>query len=378
LINCGKEINNMAVKGELREILIKDLEFDPENPRLPRSLYNSSDREVVTWMLQDASLIDLLASIAYNGYFNGEPVLVVPHPEKKGKYIVVEGNRRLASVKILRQPHIASVKKATIEGILEEAPPENIPEKLPAFEFRKKEDVLAYLGYRHVTGIKNWGALSKAKYIDSLYHTLEKKLPEKEKYQLLAKKIGSKGYYVQRLHVSYRLFIVIENNGYYGIKNLDDESIDFSNLVDAATRYAGISEFLDLNFQEKNPLKNLNTEHLAEVTRWLFEKNDQNRTRVGENRNIRILNAIVKAPRALEAFREGKSLDEASLLTSMPDEIVSNAIQSALTQLKYAQENIHLLKIGNPQNIELLHEANQVIKILHNVLTFKQSPIEDL
>lgn len=368
----------MAVKGELREIEIKDLEFDPENPRLPKSLYHSSEKEVANWMLQDASLIDLIASIAYNGYFNGEPILVVPHPEKNGKFIVVEGNRRLASVKILRQPHLASVKKATIESILGEAPPENIPEKLPAFEFRKKEDVLAYLGYRHVTGIKNWGALSKAKYIDSLYQTLKKKLSEKEKYQLLAKKIGSKGYYVQRLHVSYRLFLVIENNSYYGIKNLDDESIDFSNLVDAATRYSGISEFLELSFQEKDPMVNLNTGHLAELTRWLFEKNDQNRTRVGENRNIRILNAIVQAPRALEAFREGKSLEEASLLTSLPEEIVANAIQSALTQLKYAQENLHLIKVGNPKNIEMLHEANQVIKVLHNSLTLKQSPIEDI
>ena len=140
----------------IQEILIDNLRFDPFNPRLPRlsRIYEQQDdSEIIDWMLIDASLIDLFSSIANNGYFAGEPIVVV-----KGEgvdYIVVEGNRRLAAVKLLNNPQLSSIKQATIRDIIQEREIKEIPHSLPCYILEYREQADDYLGFRHVTGVKS-------------------------------------------------------------------------------------------------------------------------------------------------------------------------------------------------------------------------------
>ena len=90
------------------EIKLEDLHLDHINPRLPRNLQNKSDDDVINWMLSVDNLIELMLAIGNNGFFPGEPLLVV---NENGKNIVVEGNRRLASLKLLENPVIAKQRK---------------------------------------------------------------------------------------------------------------------------------------------------------------------------------------------------------------------------------------------------------------------------
>ncbi|TAF77594.1 MAG: hypothetical protein EAZ53_02410 [Bacteroidetes bacterium] len=92
------------------KVLVSDLNLDPENPRLPERLKYAPEKEVLNWMLSDATLVDLMASIAENGFFSGEPILIV---EENGKHVVVEGNRRLASIKLLANPELATESPRT-------------------------------------------------------------------------------------------------------------------------------------------------------------------------------------------------------------------------------------------------------------------------
>ena len=322
---------------------ISDLEFDQKNPRLPKKLQNQSDEKVIEWMLLDASLLDLVASIAINGFFPGEPLLVVKN-KFTGKFTVVEGNRRLASCKILNDPSLASIKEKTIYNIISETPKSNIPKSVPAFLFEERKDILQYLGYRHVTGVKSWGALPKAKYLYELFQldTSTKNLREKSKE--LAKKIGSRGDYVMRLLTSYQLFLTLEENNFFNIDKLSEENIEFSNLVDSATRFSNISNYLNLNFDSNNPLEELNINRFEELCKWLFARNEENKTQIGENRNIRILNSVIKNEKALEAFRAFTPIKEANLLTEAPDQIYEKSLKSALNNLKNAKDVVEHIK----------------------------------
>ena len=87
------------MSNEIQYIETGKLEFDPENPRFYRLNERAgSDDAVIEEMLDDESVQDLMLSIGEQDYFPGEPLLVV----KKGKkFVVVEGNRRLAAVKLL-------------------------------------------------------------------------------------------------------------------------------------------------------------------------------------------------------------------------------------------------------------------------------------
>src|SRR5689334_14894941 len=78
---------------------LSDLSLDPLNPRLPDGMERASQPELLAVLAEDYHLQDLGRSLADNGYFAEEPLVVVP--SKRDTWTVVEGNRRLAALKLL-------------------------------------------------------------------------------------------------------------------------------------------------------------------------------------------------------------------------------------------------------------------------------------
>ena len=103
---------------QIEFIDVDNLHFDPANPRLPSSVVDGKDDQaVITWMLKDASIIELMGSIGMKGFFPAEPLLVTRDPKRTKHFIVVEGNRRLAAVKLLRDPEGASKRFVTVAHV---------------------------------------------------------------------------------------------------------------------------------------------------------------------------------------------------------------------------------------------------------------------
>ena len=81
---------------------VDQLDFDPENPRFYDSVgANDGDARAIQRMLEQENLEELVGSIGNQGFFAGEPLLVTPNPKSEGRWIVVEGNRRLAALRVL-------------------------------------------------------------------------------------------------------------------------------------------------------------------------------------------------------------------------------------------------------------------------------------
>ena len=55
-----------------KRISVADLVLDSENPRLPKSMSNKSEKEIINFLLSDASLIELMLAISKNDFFEGE------------------------------------------------------------------------------------------------------------------------------------------------------------------------------------------------------------------------------------------------------------------------------------------------------------------
>ena len=94
--------------AEFIRVAFENLILDPQNPRLPKSMGNKSEKEIINFFLSDASLIELMLAIGKNDFFEGEQLLVVSEGDK---YLVIEGNRRLSAVKLLHNPEIADIYK---------------------------------------------------------------------------------------------------------------------------------------------------------------------------------------------------------------------------------------------------------------------------
>src|SRR5438477_8861944 len=77
--------------------------FDAKNPRLAEYALGSkpTQLELLRILWEKMAVDELVLSIASRGYFTHEPIFVT---EERGKFIVLEGNRRLAAVKLLLDP----------------------------------------------------------------------------------------------------------------------------------------------------------------------------------------------------------------------------------------------------------------------------------
>lgn len=90
--------------------VVDELHLDPKNVRL-ESASAAVEADIVEDLFDNEGVLDLVEAIAKIGYLTHEiPVVIL----QRGKYIVVEGNRRLAALKAIQNPQIAPRHRATV------------------------------------------------------------------------------------------------------------------------------------------------------------------------------------------------------------------------------------------------------------------------
>jgi ParB-like nuclease domain len=352
----------------IERIAIDKLKLDPNNPRLPLRLKDKEEKYVIDWMLNDASLIDLMASITENGFFEGEPLIGI---RDKSEVIIIEGNRRLAAVKLLNNPDLATSNKTTIANLIStEKAISNIPKEINVYLCKSREEVANYLGFRHVSGVKQWPVIAKARYLVQLYEDPSRDKNDPNIYKELAKEIGSKASYVRRLLFGYKLFEKIQENKFYNIKDIEsEEDFSLSLITDAATMHSTIADYLGFDLSDTDPMKTVKEDKLEEVTKWLYQVQGNGFTRVRENRELRILNKVLQNDLAKEAFITGnKTLKEAAELTEITDESITYCIAIGLSNLRDAQAVVHKSIAPTQTDINNLQEISSITKLLIAVL----------
>lgn len=369
----------MNEDNKIIEVSLDNLVYDIDNPRIPKSIKQEDFQSVLEWMINKENVIDLMYSIGEKGFFPGEPLLVVQCTES-GKYITVEGNRRYTAAYLLQNPDKAPVRKSTIVEIVSTA--KYRPEKLPVIVFKSREDILDYLGYRHITGVEPWDALSKARYLKILYDRLGDDMTPIEKYRALARQIGSRTSYVRQILVGGLLVEEIEREDYFKIRDLNDQTFEFGSFYTAIVK-PNIGTYIGIDLDADDALKDINKEHLCDLVTWMFEKNGENQTRIGESRNLTRLNKILdpKYSKALEAFKSGVSLSSAVDLTDEADEIVSRKINESLNAIKIAWSYFPQIKEYSTISKDYVREINKTAVAFYKALEAKlesEQGLEDI
>jgi len=150
----------MAIQTQ--KVDIKDLLFDPENPRLPEEI-KSDPKKIFRFLVDDIGVEDVLNSMATSGVIEGDPIIGRP-AEQAGKFFVVEGNRRLAALKLLAGEKIADGgSEPSLPTITDAAKPtlRHVPLQLGW----DQGQLDTYLGYKHVTAAREWAPEAKAKFV---------------------------------------------------------------------------------------------------------------------------------------------------------------------------------------------------------------------
>jgi hypothetical protein len=343
-----------------QQIPVDQLEFDEQNPRFPRSLTNTGNESILGFMLSDAGLLDLMRSIAAQGFFPGEPLLVCP-TEGGHTWIVVEGNRRLAACTLLHKPGLAPKSKVAVQKVALGVDPSTFT-PVPCLVFKSRNEIMKHLGYRHVTGIKEWEPVAKARFLQQQFDDLNE--PFDERFKLIARTIGSRADYVGRLLTAHQLFEQIEDHNFFGITDLGESTINFS-LITSALSYQEVVSYLGLKSSSDIEMQSLNRNRIEFLTKFIFERKHGQRTLLGESRNFRILAEVLGNASATAALESGVSLSQAAKISGFGAEAFRGLLIGAFENLQLAGDQLGEAR-PDEHDLETLEQVRRAAKSIRD------------
>ena len=343
----------MGISTELHYAALDDLYLDPKNPRLGRHYANanSTQEEVLEvmneWTLDELA-ISYIENIESGGFWTHEALLVVEETlYGKQQFVVVEGNRRLAALIYLRQAINGEVVSKKWSALVENLKEEDIEkfEKLfnhiPCIQADSRQDIEAFLGFRHVTGIKQWNPEEKAQYIAWLID--ERSMT----YEEVMRKIGSKTQTVRENYISYQLLLQIESN----VESfLPEYAEDRFSVMYLTLKKRGVQKYLQIDIKAdpetaKRPVPEDHLKNLENFALWLFG-NNKRPPLFADSRQADDFNTILETPDAV-SYLEGNekpNFDYALQLTNKDEQEIIRLINNAGDNIQISLSRVHHYK----------------------------------
>jgi hypothetical protein len=290
---------------------LDELLLDPNNYRfqdaprfkqVPESRFGEATVQASTLdRLDSEGLAELKASIQYNGFLAVEKVVVRPWAEDPSKSVVVEGNRRVAALKRLRDDHLAGIEiNPDVLHIFDAVP-------LLAMDAGEPVDYLAIMGIRHVGGVRRWGPYQGAKLVSELrdLHGLE--FPE------IAQRLGLSTREVIRRHRAIKTLTQMEDDEEFG----SVAKRDMYPLFHEAVAQPDVRSWLGWNDSEFRFENETNRNQFYEWLSPVENEDGEEPAKITTSAQVRVLKEILSSPEALTALRDSsRSFDQAQAITT--------------------------------------------------------------
>ena len=290
--------------GLSKEVPLIDLLLDSGNPRIPEGLRGESQADLAVVLEMGFDAFAVAQSIADFGYFLGEPLLAIPSTTQPGKWVVVEGNRRLTALLGLANKEIRSqfAEPERWEGVADRADvgPEDF---IPIVEHQTRSDTHAEVARAHVVGKLPWRPYMQARFIAA-------RVGEGKSIAEVADLIGITKSKAADL---YRDQAVVTQAQSLGLETGEIENA-FSVLTVAMSNtklrdHVGAPLGSRLAVGD-DPIPAERTKELGELLSWVFG-DDENEPKITDSRQMSMLGNVVANDVGINALRGGQSLDEA-------------------------------------------------------------------
>lgn len=359
------------------EISPSQLLLDPNNYRFhdvrgykeikQKSRYSEPGvQERALELLRETTAFDLQSlqdSIRTNGYIPVEQIIVVPYdPDEQGekRYLVIEGNRRAASLKTLIKE--AGAGSADLSDTVRTS-----LEKIPVVVLVGEEQEIAsykrtLMAIRHVAGIREWGPYQQAKLVVEMLEEQGATLGS------IAQKIGISSREVARRYRASKALRQMEE---------DEEFAEFAEprlyvFFHEAVSNPKVREWLGFN-DETYKADNADARRLFFELLSPTEQDGEKKPPKLNNANqqVRQLKDIVSKPHALEVLADPEKSFEDSVVAAQADLVEDDAglaersIAAAINALKkpglaYMETNDRAKELW----AELLVQVEKIKKIL--------------
>ncbi|HVW64203.1 MAG TPA: hypothetical protein VHB01_04250 [Nitrosospira sp.] len=300
----------------LTHIPLSELLLDTDNPRFGDSGGKFTDQTtILDWIVLNFGIEDVINSLAINGYFDAEPLVVERDKETVDKYIVKEGNRRLAACLILaNDPRAANqaTKQSSVKHIINTLwSPET---KIAAiiFDHGKSKGLTSYLGVRHIVSSQPWDSYAKAAWIAKVVKGQELTV------EGIAGLTGDKSQTILKLLEGYNFVQQLIYKGLFepsvSLRRGRGSNVSYPfSWIYTILQYAAVRNWLGLKgySPHPNPIPESKELEAAEVLTFMFGNKTQGvQPKLADSREIGNLAYTLSVSERRELLRTGYSLDQ--------------------------------------------------------------------
>jgi hypothetical protein len=353
---------------------LKLLELDSENPRFGKQAGSFSDQAaVLDYIVNNFGVDTLLSSLAYNGYFDSEPIIV--RPTGTGKYRVVEGNRRLSACLVLsgderarNQSTRTNAWRGKTRGT-EWNKDTNIPVRIYADDAEIAK-LLPYLGVRHIVSSQPWDSYAKAKWIANVIERGDMTLDQ------ISEVTGDKNKTIERLLEGYYFINQLISEGKFSPKQSvrrgrgSNPDFPFS-WVYTLLDNNSVRQWLKLGERSRTvacPIETESIQDAGDTIRYLFGDTTVGKNpSISDSREIGLLAAALGDANKRALLREGKTAKEIEQLSKRPLEQLADQLGRAHSALGEANTLLASNKLTRDEMRAMLAKAEEVTAIAETV-----------
>ena len=353
------------------------LSLDPDNPRLVLDSSLATDDEIIGKLYRIADLDELIQSISANGYMDIEPLIVYLDPENNEKFIVIEGNRRLATIKLFNDPELKekikkrlgfSINVPNLEGKIKRS-----LENVTVYRVSNREESRQFVGFKHINGTAKWSSYAKAKFAADWYRDK----PENG-LQHIAEMIGDQHNTVRRMVFAIYVLEQAEDKKLFFIQDRNTKNFGFSHLYIALTRsdylqFLGLDErWSDYEIKD-NPVPKDKENNLKELLLWIYGSKENDITSVikSQNPDVRKLGEVISNDKSLNILIDSRDLNHAYSSIAPKDQVFRRSLTEAEIKLAEAQESIIGYDGSNKSLLSTANTAKERITVICKIMEDK-------
>ncbi len=382
--NMQNNISEIGGKRPLVYVNANNLHLDPLNPRLPEDIQNKGEEDICYALYRFFDIEELAYSMAENGYFDEEPLVAIPQSlpivfhglsgnelmqndayikfikDQTTQFVVVEGNRRLSTIKLLlsaelrKRLKINSIPEITAEIVQDIS-------NLPVIIYPNRKEVLPYLGVRHISGIKKWEPYAKARYIA---HMVNGGYSMSEVQTIIADRSNS----ARKFYLCYKMTEQVnnENDFYYDFNKNEFSYLLLSVGQNSIKEFLGIPQkYNEVNYDSPVPVSN--SANLKLFFSWLYG-DSKNEKVLKDSRDItNFLTHVVSEPLSLNHLRETRDLQGAYERSGGEEQLLNSYISKANINLEKSLQFIHRHKGSEVIEAEL-KKCKDTLDVIFKIL----------
>lgn len=323
------------VDWETKSISVEALHLDEHNPRLMVDVGVGDEIPLLRALVNVYDAFEVAKSIASYGFFPSEPLIAV---EEEGKLVVVEGNRRLTALKLLRDEDL---RREVVEDRLNEwealAGSDKIPSVVPTVIVQDRDVVAPLLGFRHISGIQEWEPWAKARFIANLVDR------QGQSFERAAASTGEDAANVRALYRNYHMLRQARDQFGMDVTRARDEFGVFTRAMNAP----GIRDFMKAPAPKSvvanvDPLPVEAREEVGEALSLIFG-DEGRRPVISDSRELTTLGRVLASPSARQILRDTRDLTEA-------DEAAGGTRDRLVTRLTRAASGMRLAATEIPEH----------------------------